>query len=469
MSYQIDADYTKVFMFPPSLEDFVDTDDPVRFIRAFVDSLDLKCLGFKVREDNDDGRPGFAPSLLLKIWLFGSYERLHSSRALERQCRRDVGLLWLTGMNYPDHNTLWRFWSDNKGAIKRLFKESVRVAMKNDLVGMVYHAIDGTKIGANASRFKGLNKEEMGMLLKQIDAYIEEMSREIEENRAAEPDDRLPEKLQDAQELQRRVKENVEALQQKEHGTLSTVDMDSRKMRTNRGTMEYSYNAQAVADGKVGIIVGSGVSQEETDNHLLSRMIEDVKDTADGNAKISVADAGYFSGAEIEKAEGMATDAYVNIPVEYNRSAEKGSNDPYHSNNFMYDKERDVFICPQGCALERAGIRRDYITYRCTQYKTCSCRASCTRSKKQKRIRVHHSHESIRRHKQKIASAEAQELLRQRGRLIERVFGWLKEQYGLRRMLSRGLDNAQATWYFACTIYNLRKIWLSTGGAVRII
>jgi transposase len=151
MSYHIDADYTKVFMFPPSLEDFVLPDDPVRFIRTFVESLDLKSLGFKVH-DVVDGRPGFASSLLLKIWLFGSFERIHSSRALERQCKRDIALMWLAGMNYPDHNTLWRFFSDNKSAIKNLFKQSVHVALKNKLVGMVYHAIDGTKIGANASR-----------------------------------------------------------------------------------------------------------------------------------------------------------------------------------------------------------------------------------------------------------------------------------------------------------------------------
>lgn len=466
MSYQIDADYTKVFMFPPSLEDFIGQDDPVRFIRTFVDSLDLKGMGFKVRE-NPGGRPGFAASLLLKIWLFGSFERVHSSRSLERQCRRDIGLLWLTGMNYPDHNTLWRFWSDNKGAIKRLFKESVHVAMKNELVGMVYHAIDGTKVGANASRYKGLNKEEMGLLLKQIDEYVEEMSREVEERGDQEPDDRLPEKLQDAQELQKRIKENVSALQKKEHGTLSPVDMESRKMRTNRGTTEYSYNAQAVADGKTGIIVGSEVSQEETDNHLLSRMIEDVKETAGRLAAASVADAGYFSGKEIEKTEGLATEVYVNIPVEHNRSAEKGTTDLYHVNNFSYEKEGDVFICPQGCTLNRERLRGDYIVYECTEFEQCSCKSACTRSKQRKRIIVHRTHESIRRHKQKIAGLEAQALLRQRGRLVERVFGWIKEQYGLRRLLSRGLDNARAAWFLACTVYNLRKVWLYTGGVVR--
>jgi len=425
-------------------------------------------MGFKVRDVHTDGRPGFSPSLLLKIWLFGSYERVHSSRALERQCKRDLALLWLSGMNYPDHNTLWRFWSENKGAIKRLFKESVRIAMEQELIGMVYHAIDGTKLVANASRFKGLNKKEMSLLLKHIDDYVEEMSDEVEKHGDREPDDRLPKELQEAQELQRRVRENVVSLQQKEHGTLSPVDMDSRKMRLNQGSIEYGYNAQAVADQQSGIIVGATVSQEESDNHLLSTLLEEVKDTTGSQASTSTADAGYFSGEELEKIEDLGADVYVNIPLEHNRSADKSSADPYHSNNFSYDRTRDVFICPHGQILERAGTRGSYSAYRCRGFKRCSHKAACTKSRQYKRIMVHRCHESIRRHKQKVASVEAQELLRQRGPLIERIFGWIKEQYGLRRLLSRGLENARAWWYLACTVYNLRKIWTFTGGAVQI-
>jgi transposase len=469
MSYQIDADYTRVMLFPPSLEDFVSADDPVRFIRAFVDSLDLKELGFKIRE-NVEGRPGFASSLLLKIWLFGSYERTHSSRSLERQCKRDIGLLWLTGMNYPDHNTLWRFWNDNNAVIKQLFKQSVQVALKNDLVGMVYHAIDGTKIGACASRFKGLNKEEMGILQQRLDEYVEAMARKVEESQGVAPDDRLPAALQDAKELQRRVHENVEELRKKKKGTLSPMDIDSRKMRTNRGTVEFSYNAQAVADQKCGVIVGAAVSQAETDHHLLTPMLEEVRETSGSNAKSSVADAGYFSGIELEKAEAVehGADIYVNIPTEHNRSAEKTCGDPYHGNNFTYNKERDVFVCPRGCELERERMTGEYVIYSCKNFAACPNKSLCTTSTKRKRLCVHRCHESIRRHKQKIANESAKELLRQRGALIERVFGWIKEQYKLRRFSATGIKNAKAMWYLACTVYNLRKIFSCTNGVVQI-
>jgi transposase len=469
MSYQIDADYTQVFMFPPSLEDFVGPDDPVRFIRSFVDSFDIKTLGFKTRETMD-GRPGYAPSLLLKVWLFGSYERIHSSRKLERQCKRDIALMWLTGMNNPDHNTLWRFFNDNKSAIKELFKRSVHVAIKNDLVGMVYHAIDGTKVGADASRFKGANKAEMQTLLRKLNEYIDAMVHSVEEKRDDEPDDRLPEQLQDAKALQRKVQENVAELLKKDNGSLSLSDMDSRKMRTNRGTIEFSYNAQAAVDQKNGIIVGAEVSQEETDHHLLTTMLGEVKGTTGGNAASSVADAGYFSGEELAKVEEAkpAADVYVNIPAEHNRSADKTSEDPYHSNNFTYDKARDAFVCPHGWPLERVRTNREYGEYACAHFVECPYKAACTKSKKRKRIEVHQRHEAIRRHKKKIANESARALLRQRGSLIERVFGWIKEQYGLRRLMSCGLENAKAIWYLACTVYNLRKIWSCSSGIVRV-
>jgi hypothetical protein len=118
--------------------------------------------------------------------------------------------------------------------------------------------------------------------------------------------------------------------------------------------------------------------------------------------------------------------------------------------------------------LERVSVDGDYVQYRCTHFKDCPNKAACTKSTKEKRISVHRHHEAIRQHKQKIASESARGLLRQRSALIERVFGWIKDQYGLRRLTSCGLENAKALWYLACTIYNLRKIWSCTSGIVRV-
>ena len=117
MSYQIKANYEQEFLFPPSLEDWITKDHPSRFIREFVENLDLKELGFKVLT-NDEGRPYYSSDLLLKVWIYGYFQKVRSSRKLEKQCKENVSLIWLSGMNYPDHNTLWRFWNENKEKLK---------------------------------------------------------------------------------------------------------------------------------------------------------------------------------------------------------------------------------------------------------------------------------------------------------------------------------------------------------------
>ena len=151
MGKQIRADYEQILMFPPSVEDWVGKDHPARFIRDFVDSLDLSELGIEI-PDSDTGRPPYAPDLLLKVWLYGYFNRIRASRKLEKACLENMGLIWLTGMNAPDHNSLWRFFKANKKSLRHLFKQSIRVALKADLIGLVLHAVDGTKIRTLSSQ-----------------------------------------------------------------------------------------------------------------------------------------------------------------------------------------------------------------------------------------------------------------------------------------------------------------------------
>src|SRR5437764_4481950 len=168
MSYEKRADYSERFLFPPDLEDWVGADHPARFIREFVDALDLKEVGFKMRV-TEEGRPNYASDMLLKVWLYGYLMRIRSSRALERGCRDNVGLIWLTGMNEPDHNTLWRFFNENKRALKNVFKQVVRVAAHAGLISLVLHAVDGTKMAALASRRSGLHKADLEKMLAKLD------------------------------------------------------------------------------------------------------------------------------------------------------------------------------------------------------------------------------------------------------------------------------------------------------------
>ena len=135
MAQPIAPDYGQQFLFPPALEDWVPVDHPARFLREFVDQLDLTALGFGLPVAVE-GRPPYAPSLLLKIWLHGYFHRIRSTRKLETACREQLSLLWLTGLIQPDHNSLWRFWRDHKKALRTLFKQTVQLALQTGCVGL---------------------------------------------------------------------------------------------------------------------------------------------------------------------------------------------------------------------------------------------------------------------------------------------------------------------------------------------
>src|ERR1017187_4415477 len=151
MSQEIRANYDQMDLLPLRLEDYVERDHLARFIREFVDALDLGALGFRERK-SEEGRPPYSNDLLLKVWLYGYLSRIRAMREMERACREHLSLLWLTGRHAPDHNTLWRFWAANRSALRKVFWAGVKVAAAQGRVGMIGHAVEGTKIRAVASR-----------------------------------------------------------------------------------------------------------------------------------------------------------------------------------------------------------------------------------------------------------------------------------------------------------------------------
>ena len=180
MRNTIYPNYNQQFLLPPSIENWVPSDHPVRFLREFVDLLDLTKLGFKERK-SEDGRPNYSNELLLKIWLYGNFEKIYSTRDLERACKNQMPLIWLTGLNYPDHNTIWRFFHNNRKLVREIFKQSINIAYRNGMIGFVLQAIDGTKIYADASKCKSIHKKDLKELLSKLDESLSEIISKIDE------------------------------------------------------------------------------------------------------------------------------------------------------------------------------------------------------------------------------------------------------------------------------------------------
>jgi transposase len=285
-----------------SLEDWVSGDHPARFIREFVDALDPVELGFGGRK-SDEGRPSYANDLLLKVWLYGYLARIRSTRELERACREHLSLLWLTGRHAPDHNTLWRFWNENRGALRKVFRVGVQVAAAQGLVGLICHAVDGTKIRAVGSRRTVEHQDVLEKMLARVEGELERMEAAIE---AAElepgGDYRLPEGLREAEKLRAAIMDSFAKMRQAERAHLHPQEPEARLMPCE-GRMEPAYNAQAVVDAQASIIVAAEAVPAEGDSAQLVPMLKEVEANLGAVAKDTVADGGYSSGPQLEEAQ----------------------------------------------------------------------------------------------------------------------------------------------------------------------
>lgn len=471
MSHEIRADYNQVMMFPPCIEDWVGEDHPARFIRTFVDMLDLKALGFRV-SDSDVGRPPFASDMLLEVWLYGFFNRIRSSRKLEKACREHMGLIWLTGMKSPDHNTLWRFLDSNKKAMPLLFKQSVQVAAKCKLIGMVVNALDGTKIRAATSREGVLSLDGLEKQLERVEPLIADFMTEVERLEKEESGEyRLPASMACALKRKDQVGKAMAEVQESGRKRIHHREPEARFMK-NRRSIEPSFNAQAVADKDNGIIVAQDVVTDETDNGQLVRMLDKVKENMGRVADENLGDGGFNSSSQIGLAEERGYEVLVNAPSNETPSSRSKKSAVYHTSCFVYDEDRNCCVCPHGRDLpycktkERGSNHNVFRVYRCREYRSCPYRSKCSENKRGREIEVSVHYKTVERQRAKRRDPAKKALLAMRKSIIEPIFAWIKHHLGFNRWTVYGLERVKAQWAFVCTTLNLTKLykyWLSKG------
>lgn len=457
---EIKPDYSQPFLLPPALEDWVDEEHPARFVRDFVDSLDLASLGFRGRR-SPDGRPSYSDGLMLKIWIFGYFNDIRSSRKLERACREMMGFLWLTGMNTPDHNTLWRFFNRYLEAIQNVFVETVLLASEARLLKTSVHAVDGTKIRARCSDDGALHQSKLDKALteeeRRIAEYMEDVARAEEEE---EGQYRLPDELKDAEARKKWIRERLEKLRSKGVESEQPTESDARKMKS-RGVFHFGYNAQAVVDVDSGLVVAPDVTTEQNDAHQLGHMARLAKTNLGSNADELLADTGYATLPEI----GELFEEGANVTVDLPRRLMAGSEDSgFHASRFSYDEENDVVICPLGNPLEfmttkneRHG-RYQVRVYRCRNSKDCPKQSQCSKGKHARTIEISPFHKALEAQREKYKDPEKRSASKALRARVETLFGQIKTNREFRRFSSWGLINAKTQWALMCATENLRKL-----------
>jgi len=270
---------------PECLDDWVDESNPVRAVDVFVDALELRELGFDAVTPAATGRPGYHPSPMLKLYIYGYLNRVQSSRRLEREAGRNLEVMWLTGRLVPDHKTIADFRKDNGPAIKSVCAQFVALCRKMGLLAKASVAIDGSKFKAVNSRDNNFTKGKMERRLAQIEEsvarYLSQLDTADRQTAAGDaPSEelvarttRLKEKLIKLEEEVKRLKAIEKVMLAAPDQQVSFTDPDSRSMATSgRGSGMVGYNVQAAVDTTNHLIVAHEVTNVGTDKSQLANM-----------------------------------------------------------------------------------------------------------------------------------------------------------------------------------------------------
>ena len=454
-------------LFPERLDDYIDKDNPVRFIDAFVDDLDMSALGFQRNEPAWTGRRPYDPRDLLKLYIYGYLYQIRSSRKLERETHRNVEVMWLLRRLCPDHKTIANFRKDNANAFKGVFRAFTVVCRRLSLFGGELIAVDGSKFKAVNAPQRNFTKDKLKRRLKELEEKIERYLQELDAEDAQDAQSASSEAGPSIQEKIQRLKARkvtyahlLDDLEARGETQVSLTDPDSRAMPKSPKA-KVGYNVQAATDDKHHLIVEQDVTNQANDKAQLSKISIGAKAALGVDACSVVADGGYYDGDTIKACVEEHMVPYVPKPATSN-SKSRGL---YSKDDFIYDPQQDHYLCPAGQVLtyaydavypkktsNQSVIKKHYTTSAC---KTCPVRSLCTTNKNgrilTRRVDEHLLDEMAQR------LEENPEVLHKRREMVEHPFGTLKFWYGYAHFLVKGLDKVKAEFSLMSLAYNIKR------------
>ena len=457
------TDRGQATLLPECLEDWVDGSNPVRVIDAFVEMLDLRDLGFTSVDPADTGRPGYHPSIHLKLYIYGYLNRVHSSRRLEREAGRNVEVMWLLGRLAPDFKTIADFCKDNGPAIKKVCARFVEVCREIGLLAKASVAIDGSKFKAVNNRDKNFTQAKVERRRKQLEESVARYLAQLDTADRQDPSEIVTLKKMRYKEKLEKLKSEMAKLAVIEKQVLASpdkqvsfTDPDSRSMATSgRGSGVVGYNVQVAVDTGHHLIIAHEVTNTGSDRAQLANMASRAKDVLGVEKLEAVADRGYYSGEEIlacDKA-GIA----VTLPKPMTSGLEARGR--FGKQDFVYLSDEDAYRCPVGEKLtyhytnEEDGQQlRRYWTNVC---RDCALKASCTTGKERRITRWEHEHVLEEAQRRLDNNPQA---MRQRRETVEHPFGTMKARMGATHFLTKTLPEVAAEMALSVLAYNLTRV-----------
>jgi len=479
-------DQRKMFLLPPCLDEWVRADHPARVVSDIVDHLDVS----EFRVVHHEGRPCFAPRMMLKALLWGYANGVRASRKLAERLGADVVFMWLAGMEQPDFRTICLFRRSNPAALKRLFAQVLGIARDMGLCQLGLVALDGTKVRASAGIDSFKRPAEWQKELARLEEEVQRMLDEAEEADRADDaaygenrrGDELPEELEQAQARAKKIKEILAEAERRgdKKALMSSTDIDAGYMHGPAGSLP-AYNAQ-VAVNEHQMIVYAEVTTEPVDVNQVAPALQGIEEATGQKPERMLADAGYRSGPNLKLMEGERVDGYIPETGEKHigRMARKDS-ELYGREEFRYDPERDCYTCPAGQALTRKSerlIKTKYSEQTRRVYRAprgvclaCPRKARCTASDNPmgRSITRDDYEEERARMRQKLGAEAGKVIYGRRKCLVEPAIGQLKVIGGFRQFLLRGKQGAGVEWKWMATALNLLKMsWKVLRGEAKL-
>lgn len=450
-------------LLPEAVDDYVGAEAPVRFINAFVNTLDLRKLGFDKAVAAETGRPPYHPGDLLRLYLYGYLHRLRSSRLLEKECHKNLEVIWLLRTLKPDFKTIADFRKDNKKPLRLSCREFTFLCKKLNLFGNELIAIDGSKFKAVNSRDKNYNANKLRELITNIDARINKYLKDLDDGDDHEPPGSSGETLS-REELQKK----IAALQERkgdyeelavqlddDDKQISTTDPDSRLMRTRQGA-DVCYNVQSAVDAKHKLIVAHDVINDVTDIEQLATMAKEAKEILGVATIEAVADKGYYSNFEVELCVNNGITPYLER-TDTSANTKRGL---YGKSKFQFDPVRDIYLCPGNKELtyrfrtEEKGRGLKY--YRATECKTCALRSQCTNNKQNRTITREETENLMDQMADRVK--KNRHIMKLRKALVEHPFGTIKRWMNASYFHCKGLASVRAEMSLTVMAYNLKRV-----------
>ena len=446
-------------LFPPNLRDVIADNDLCMVVDDVVRSLDLSCIYEKV---SSEGNLPYHPKMMLKILFYAYASGIFSSRKIAKAVRENVAFIYLAAWQRPNFRTINNFRKNNLKELGDFFIQIVRICQKLKMVKLGHISIDSSRFKANAADRRTYDRKrierEMQRLLDQAE------KEDQEEDTLFGPDktgDELPKEIRKRKHRIEKLEEIRKQLAEEGKEKLNSTDPDAVFMKTTAG-IKTAYNAQVAVDEHAQVIVAAEVTNKSYDVDDLLPMVDQTEENTESMINVLSTDSGYSSADNLEKLESRKIDAYI-PDDQYQCKARRKKVPPFDKDNFIYDENRDVFICPEGELLrficpQKRNDKSAYRIYQCSQCNGCQFFGQCTTNKKGRTVNRRPLDEKLKQMRSKLDSESGKAIYGKRKHIVEPVFGQIKAIMGFTGFNLRGLIKVDAEFELVAIAHNLRKI-----------